>query len=135
MAAMVADPQDLVHGREGTGVGDALTSAKAVGAEMLPGKSNYFIGNDPEKWRTNIPSYAKVKHKDVYPGVDMIYYGDHQQLEYDFVVAPGSGASTFAVLRRAPATKTRPRSWRRTRWSRRSSSGRAKGFRATLARG
>jgi hypothetical protein len=56
----------------------------------LPGKSNYFIGNDPAKWRTNIPSYAKVKHKDVYPGVDMIYHGDHQQLEYDFVVAPGA---------------------------------------------
>jgi len=60
------------------------------GLDELPGKSNYFIGNDPEKWRTNIPSYAKVKHRDVYPGVDLIYYGNQQQLEYDFVVAPGA---------------------------------------------
>ncbi len=65
------------------------------GLDELPGKSNYFIGNDPEKWRTNIPSYAKVKHKDVYPGVDMIYYGDQRQLEYDFVVAPGTNPSVI----------------------------------------
>src|SRR3989442_11717625 len=59
------------------------------GLEELPGKSNYFIGNDPKKWRTNVPNYARVKYRDVYPGVDLVYYGNQRELEYDFVVAPG----------------------------------------------
>jgi beta-propeller repeat-containing protein len=65
---------------------------KLVGAsaDELPGKANYFIGSDPKKWRTNVPTYAKVKYEAVYPGVDLIYYGNQQQLEYDFVVAAGA---------------------------------------------
>jgi hypothetical protein len=63
---------------------------QAAGHDELPGKSNYFIGNDPSKWRTNISTYAKVKYEGVYPGVDLVYYGNHGQLEYDFVVAPGA---------------------------------------------
>jgi len=58
--------------------------------DELPGKSNYFIGNDPKKWRTNVPNYAKVKYANVYPGVDVVYYGNQGQLEYDFVVQPGA---------------------------------------------
>ncbi len=60
--------------------------AKVSGLEELPGKSNYFIGNDPKKWRTNVANYAKVKYANVYPGVDLVYYGNQRQLEYDFVV-------------------------------------------------
>src|SRR5581483_6441136 len=60
------------------------------GAEKLPGISNYFIGNDPRKWRTNIPLYGKVLAKNVYPGIDMVYYGRQGKLEYDFVVNPGA---------------------------------------------
>ena len=60
-----------------------------VGLEELPGKVNYFIGNDPKKWRTNISTFAKVKYKNVYPGIDLVYYGNQGQLEYDFIVAPG----------------------------------------------
>ncbi|MGD1100881.1 MAG: choice-of-anchor D domain-containing protein, partial [Terriglobia bacterium] len=63
---------------------------RVVGLDELPGRSNYFIGNDPKKWRTNVPSYAQVKYKDIYPGVDLLYYGNQRQLEYDFVVAPGA---------------------------------------------
>ncbi len=59
-------------------------------ADELPGKSNYFIGNDHSKWHTDIAHYAKVKMKDVYPGVDMVYYGNQRKLEYDFVVKPGA---------------------------------------------
>jgi hypothetical protein len=70
-------------------IGTNLES-QIVGLEKLPGKSNYFIGNDPEKWRTNIPHYAKVKYQNVYPGVDLIYYGNQSQLEYDFMVSPGT---------------------------------------------
>jgi hypothetical protein len=64
--------------------------AKVSGLEELPGKSNYFIGNDPKKWRTNVPNYAKVKYAYVYPGVDLVYYGNQGKLEYDFVVQPGA---------------------------------------------
>jgi hypothetical protein len=60
------------------------------GLDELPGKANYFIGKDPAKWRTNVPTYARVHYREVYPGVDLVYYGNQRQLEYDFVVAPGA---------------------------------------------
>jgi Beta-propeller repeat len=64
---------------------------KVTGAEQLPGKTNYFIGSDPRKWRTDVPTYAKVKYEAVYPGVDVVYYGAQgRELEYDFIVAPGA---------------------------------------------
>src|SRR2546428_259370 len=63
----------------------------------LPGKSNYFIGNDPKKWRANIANYAKVRYRNVYPGVDLVYYGNQQQLEYDFVVGPGADPGRIAL--------------------------------------
>ena len=59
------------------------------GLEELPGKVNYLIGNDPEKWRTNVPTYGKVRSCDVYPGVDLVYYGNRGELEYDLVVSAG----------------------------------------------
>jgi hypothetical protein len=68
----------------------ARPTSRVEALELLPSKSNYFIGNDPAKWRTNVPTYASVKYKDVYPGVDLVYYGNQGQLEYDFVVAPGA---------------------------------------------
>ena len=68
----------------------ANPQAKVTGLDELPGKSNYFIGNDPKKWRTNVPNYAKVKYANMYPGVDLVYYGNQGQMEYDFVVQPGA---------------------------------------------
>ncbi len=64
--------------------------AGLAGQEQLLGKSNYFIGNDPLKWRTNVPHYARVRYKEVYPGIDLVYYGNQRQLEYDFVIASGA---------------------------------------------
>lgn len=58
--------------------------------QQLPGKANYFIGNDPKRWRTKIPTCAKVRFREVYPGVDLIYYGSQGQLEFDVVVSPGA---------------------------------------------
>lgn len=66
------------------------SAATVTGETCLPGKINYFIGNDPKKWRTNVPTYAKVKYQSIYPGIDLIYYGNQRRLEYDFVVAPGA---------------------------------------------
>ncbi len=60
------------------------------GLEELPGKSNYFIGNDPKQWRTDMPTYAMVRYREVYPGVDLVYYGNQRQVEHDFIVAPGA---------------------------------------------
>jgi plastocyanin len=72
MKLLGADPRPAIEGRE-----------------ELPGKSHYFIGNDPQKWRTDVTQYARVEYKDVYPGVSLTYYGNQGQLEYDFVVSPG----------------------------------------------
>lgn len=58
------------------------------GLEELPGKTSYFKGSDPARWHTHVPSYEKVLYRDVYPGVDLVYYGNQQQLEYDFVLNP-----------------------------------------------
>jgi hypothetical protein len=69
---------------------NANLAAKVTGADELPGTSNYFIGNDPAKWRTDVVSYAKVKYEGIYPGIDLVYYGNQQQLEYDFIVSPGA---------------------------------------------
>ena len=63
----------------------------------LPGKSNYLIGNDRRDWHTQIPRYGKVKYHDVYPGVDLVYYGNQQQLEYDFLVAPGADPAAIEL--------------------------------------
>jgi len=68
----------------------ANPNADARGVEELPGKANYLTGGDPRRWRANIPTYAKVHYRDVYPGVDLVYYGNQRQLEHDFVVAPGA---------------------------------------------
>ena len=68
-----------------------------VGLDEVPGKSNYFLGSEPKKWRTNVPHYARVKYHDVYPGVDLIYHGTQRQLEYDFVVAPGADPNMITL--------------------------------------
>jgi hypothetical protein len=68
----------------------ANPSPDAVGLDRLEGIVNYFIGNDPAQWHANIPTYGRVQYNEVYPGVDLIYYGDGRQLEYDFVVQPGA---------------------------------------------
>lgn len=60
------------------------------GMEPLPGIVNHFIGNDPAKWRTHIPTYAKVQYQEVYPGIDLAYYGNQGTVEYDFIVAAGA---------------------------------------------
>ena len=75
----------------------ANPAAYVVGIDELPGRSNYFIGNDPKKWHTNVPHYARVKYARVYPGIDLIHYGNQQQLEYDFVVAPGANPETIRL--------------------------------------
>ncbi|MGA3100033.1 MAG: SBBP repeat-containing protein, partial [Bryobacteraceae bacterium] len=74
----------------------ANAKASAVGLAPQPGVVSYFIGNDPKKWRSGIPTYGKVDYAQIYPGVDLVFYGNQRQLEYDFVVAPGADPSRIA---------------------------------------
>lgn len=75
---------------------NANPAAKVTGVDELAGRSNYFIGNDPAKWRTGVPTYAKVKYEGIYSGIDLVYYGNQRQLEYDFIVAPGADPHRIA---------------------------------------
>ncbi|WP_080507532.1 SBBP repeat-containing protein [Bryobacter aggregatus] len=61
--------------------------------EKLPGVANYFLGKDEKTWRRNIPTYGKLRYSAIYPGIDLVYYGSQNRLEYDFVVAPGADPS------------------------------------------
>ncbi len=69
------------------------------GERLAPGKANYFIGADPSLWRTGQPLFERVRVEQIYHGVDLVYYGNQRQLEYDFVLAPGADPSTvsFAI--------------------------------------
>ncbi|MGA9507478.1 MAG: SBBP repeat-containing protein [Candidatus Sulfotelmatobacter sp.] len=79
-------------------------AAAIAGSDQLPGKSNYFIGNDPKKWHTGVPQFAGVRYQSVYPGIDLVFYGSQGRLEYDFKVAPGADPSQ-AELQFDGATK------------------------------
>jgi len=78
-------------------LGGSSGVAAPVGEEQLPGTANYLIGNDPAKWHTSVPTYAKVCYRSVYPGVDLVYYGNQRQIEYDFVVAPGTDPKSIRL--------------------------------------
>src|SRR6266481_5384621 len=64
--------------------------ASPEGLDLLPGKSNYFIGKQPANWIKGVPQYGKVAFKSIYAGIDLVYYGKDGQLEYDFVLSPGA---------------------------------------------
>ena len=72
-------------------------AANLTGLEQLPTRTNYFIGSDPQKWKTNVPNYAKVKYSGLYPGVDLVFYGNQNLLEYDFIVSPGTNPGVIAL--------------------------------------
>jgi hypothetical protein len=76
----------------------AHPSPSMLGDGELPGKVNYFIGNDPSRWRTNIPTFTHVRSGQVYPGIDLVYYGNQSDLEYDFVVAPRADPSVIRLV-------------------------------------
>jgi hypothetical protein len=65
--------------------------------DKLPGISNYYIGNDPTKWRTKVPQYSRLKRRDVYPGIDLVFYANEGQLEYDCIVKPGADPSQIRL--------------------------------------
>ena len=90
-------PSPISHSVVRMSFAGADPQAEVVGLDPLPGIVNYFIGDDPSKWRTNIPTYEKVGYKDLYPGIDLVYYGNQGQLEYDLVVAPGADPNQITL--------------------------------------
>jgi hypothetical protein len=100
--------EDAQHGSAATSAGPETVSLgmKLLGSNrkadiepsgQLPGVSNYFIGNDPSKWQTGVPTYGRVTYRSVYPGVNLAYHGDGRQLEYDFTVAPDVGPGVIRL--------------------------------------
>lgn len=75
----------------------ANPSAQVAGDELLPGKSNYFRGSNPARWQRNVPHYAQVKYRGVYPGIDLVYYGNQGRLESDYVLAPGANPGQIGL--------------------------------------
>ncbi len=75
----------------------ANPAGRAAGVNPLEGKINYFIGNDPSQWHTNIATFGAVTYQDVYPGIDLVYYGNNGALEYDFIVSPGTDPNVIAL--------------------------------------
>jgi hypothetical protein len=91
-ATSLANPMSVVRMR----LVGANPRPSLAGLDRLPGTHNYFIG-DASEWQRNVPTYAKVHYTSVYPGIDLVYYGNQRQLEYDFVVAPGSDPDRIAI--------------------------------------
>lgn len=75
----------------------ANQKAKGHGIKLLPGKHHYLIGKNSNQWRNNVPSYAKIKYANIYPGIDLVYYGNEGKLEYDFVVSPGADPNAITL--------------------------------------
>jgi len=95
------NPRSAIHNPQSRALRIKLEGAsparRAVGLDLLPGKSNYLIGADPNKWRNDIPNYARVEYREVYPGVNLAYYGTQRALEYDFIVTPGYDPGVITV--------------------------------------
>jgi len=75
----------------------ANVAQRLSGLNPLLGKNHYFIGNNPRLWRTDMPTYSQVEYKNLYPGIDLLFYGNQKQLEYDFIVAPGANPKTIKM--------------------------------------
>jgi hypothetical protein len=75
----------------------ANPGAKIVGMEKMSGTANYLIGSDPGNWHARVPLFAKVQSSEVFPGIDLVYYGNGKQLEYDFVIKPGADPHAISL--------------------------------------
>ena len=98
----VTQPRDAA-GRSATAVVrmtlvGASSDPDVIGRDEVPTKSHYFMGSDPTKWQTDIPNYAKVEYQEVYPGVDLVYYGNQRRLEYDFALVHNSRSRSIIAL-------------------------------------
>src|SRR5262249_40532480 len=75
----------------------ANSNAQVEGVDPLSVRSNYLIGDDQSKWQTGIVNYAKVRYREIYRGIDLVFYGNQRQFEYDFIVKPGADTSAIKI--------------------------------------
>lgn len=75
----------------------ANTNPEITGADRLSYNNNYFLGNDPSKWATDVPNYSSITYKDIYPGIDLCYHGNGTGMKYDFIIAPGADISKIRI--------------------------------------
>jgi hypothetical protein len=78
-----------------TRLAGANPSARIAGEDQQPSKSNYFVGKDPNQWRTGVPNFSRVRYSAVYPGIDLVYYGADGHLEYDWIVSGRCGSAKY----------------------------------------
>lgn len=76
--------------------------ASVSGEDEMAGRSNYFFGSDPANWRTNVTSYSRIVYNSIYRGIDLVYYGNGRELEYDFKVAPGADPAAIRIRFEGP---------------------------------
>jgi hypothetical protein len=74
----------------------ANPAVRPIALSPLPGKNNYFIGSNPAKWNARVRTYARVSYPEIYPGIELAYYGNQRRLEYDFILAPGAALESIA---------------------------------------
>lgn len=79
---------------------DADPATQIVGRKEEKARVNYFIGNDPEKWHTSIPTYGEIAYRDLYPGIDLTYTGWTGALKYNFVLRPGADVADIRLAYR-----------------------------------
>src|SRR5437870_4349979 len=77
---------------------DANPNPQMQGEDELPGKTNYLLGNNPEKWHSNISTYSRVRYRDVYPHIDLAYHGNQKRLEYDFILKPRANSRRIRIM-------------------------------------
>jgi hypothetical protein len=75
----------------------ANLDAHIIGENQLSYNCNYFYGNEPSKWATNVPNYSSITYKDIYTGIDLRYHGDGKGMKYDFIVNPGADLSQIRI--------------------------------------
>src|SRR3954454_11643568 len=78
------------------GLAHGNTSPVIEPLDRLPATTNYMVGSRSQ-WRTGIANFARVRYQGVYPGIDVVYYGNQNQLEYDFVLAPGANPDAIRL--------------------------------------
>jgi hypothetical protein len=77
---------------------DANADAAVTGMDEMVTKVSYFVGSDPSKWHAALPAFRRVRYGEIYPGIDLVYYGNQRQLEYDFVVSPGADCKRISLV-------------------------------------
>src|SRR5439155_26451797 len=88
----IASPQTLP-----LKLADTNPAARLEGLSDLPGKANYFSGGDPAGWRLDVPTFARVRYGEIYPGIDLIFYGSDEKLEFDFILRPGANVDLLRL--------------------------------------